>query len=116
MTTQKHTELPFSHLTTLLYPKLHLIEYGGEYRLPNVPEGPGKYSPFDDREEFLLHWLHLAIEQRQADSVRSLVPEVLNFYHFHLQKVFVDIPYDLEAFCKASNRTTVDGWFPLRHL
>jgi len=107
MTTQKHTKLPFSHLTALLYPKLHFIEYSGEYNLPQVPAGPGKYTPFDDRDEFLHHWLHLAIEHRKADSVHSLVPEVLHFYHFHLQKFFADIQYDLEAFCKTANRTAL---------
>lgn len=102
-----NTELPFSHLTALLYPQLHFFEYGGKYRIPSVPDGPGKYAPFDDREEFLLQWLHLAIQHRQPNSVHSLVPEVLNFYNYHLQKFFADIQCELEAFCKASNRTSL---------
>lgn len=102
-----NTELPFSHLTALIYPQLHFVEYGGEYKIPEVPDGPGKYAPFDDREEFLLSWLHFAIQHRQPNSVRSLVPEVLNFYNYHLQKVFADIQCELEAFCKASNRTAL---------
>ena len=107
MNAQTQTKLPFSHLTALLYPRIHFIEYHGEFKIPDLPEGPGKHYPFDDREEFLLYWLNLAYCHRKELCDSSLVPEVVAFYSSYLQDTFSCIRQDLESFCKASNRTTL---------
>ncbi len=100
-------KLPFSNLTSLIYPELCSVEYKCRYKIPNVPDGPGTSYPFDDQIEFLSNWLHLAKQHRKQNSPYSLASMALSFYMGHIINTFSSFQEELLDFCKASNRLSM---------
>ena len=107
MTVIPITKPAFSQKLALITSKLHFATYGGKYKLPTVPRTHNGSSHANEENEVLLYWLNLATQHRQPNSIHSLVPEVLNFYHTHLQKTFADVAQELETFCKAAGKITL---------